>query len=110
MIALQWYNNSNWEPLYTEKVTEDDNNVYFKSKTPGFSSFAITENTVGLSGNGTQVGANLKNPEIGGKAATNASANNSKAEEARKIAKVLMAISLPLFLIFVQYFVVKKKL
>ena len=52
----------------------------------------------------------MKNPEIGGKAATNASANNSKAEEARKIAKVLMAISLPLFLIFVQYFVVKKKL
>lgn len=40
--TLQWYNND-WEPLYTEKVGEDNNYAYFESKTPGFSSFAITE-------------------------------------------------------------------
>ena len=44
LVTLQWYNNS-WEPLYTEKVGEDNNYVYFKSGTPGFSFFAITEYT-----------------------------------------------------------------
>ncbi len=44
LITLQWYNKS-WVPLNTKKVGEDNNYVYFKSKTPGFSSFAITENT-----------------------------------------------------------------
>jgi|GEM_PF-973155 len=44
LITLQWYNKS-WEPLDTKKVGEDNNYVYFKSKTPGFSCFAITENT-----------------------------------------------------------------
>jgi PGF-pre-PGF domain-containing protein len=42
MITLQRYNNT-WEPLYTEKVGEDNNFIYFQSKTPGFSFFAITE-------------------------------------------------------------------
>jgi hypothetical protein len=44
MITLQRYNNS-WEPLYTEKVGEDNNSIYFQSKTPGFYFFAITEYT-----------------------------------------------------------------
>lgn len=44
-IILQWYNES-WEPLDTEKVTEDKNYVYFKSKTSGFSCFAITNYSV----------------------------------------------------------------
>jgi PGF-pre-PGF domain-containing protein len=44
LVTLQWYNNS-WESLYTEKVGEDNNYVYFKSGTPGFSCFAITEYT-----------------------------------------------------------------
>jgi len=39
LITLQWYNNS-WGTLYTQKVGEDDNYVYFESKTPGFSLFA----------------------------------------------------------------------
>jgi PGF-pre-PGF domain-containing protein len=110
LIALQWYNNSNWEPLHTEKVAEDDNQVYFKSQTPGFSSFAITENTLGANKSGSQVVANSKNLQIKGKEAKNESAKNSKADEARKVAKVLMPVLLLLFLIFVQYFVVKKKL
>jgi PGF-pre-PGF domain-containing protein len=42
MITLQRYNNS-WEPLYTDKVGEDNNSIYFQSKTPGFYFFAITE-------------------------------------------------------------------
>ncbi len=46
LVTLQWYNNNNnWESLYTEKVGEDNNYVYFKSGTPGFSCFAITEYT-----------------------------------------------------------------
>ena len=53
LITLQWYNNS-WEPLYTEKVGEDNNYAYFKSKTPGFSSFAITEYIGELDKNGIE--------------------------------------------------------
>jgi PGF-pre-PGF domain-containing protein len=41
-ITLQRYNNS-WETLYTEKVREDKNYIYFQSNTPGFYFFAITE-------------------------------------------------------------------
>ena len=42
LITLQWYDKG-WQPLYTEKVREDENYVYFKAETPGFSFFAITE-------------------------------------------------------------------
>ncbi len=34
---------NNWQSLNTEKVREDENYVYFKAETPGYSSFAITE-------------------------------------------------------------------
>jgi PGF-pre-PGF domain-containing protein len=105
LITLNWYNKS-WEPLYTEKVGEGNNYVYFNSKTPGFSMFAITGTT--------QVGAKLQDtlgsPAGSGNASINGSAKKSKAEEARGMAKLLMAISLPLFLIFVGYLLVKKKL
>ncbi|WP_054865212.1 PGF-pre-PGF domain-containing protein [Methanosarcina barkeri] len=43
-VVLQRYD-SDWQPLYTEKVGEDDNYIYFKSETPGYSFFAITEYT-----------------------------------------------------------------
>ena len=115
-VTIQLYNKSNtsWEPLYTEKTGEDNNYMYFKSTTPGFSSFAITTYTGVLDKNGTQVGAKLQDTLTGlagaGKVGLNGSANNSKAQEARSAAKMLMAISLPLFLIFVGYLVVKKKL
>ena len=115
-VTLQWYNKSNtsWEPLYTEKTGEDNNYMYFKSTTPGFSSFAITKYTGELEKNGTQVGAKLQDTLTGlggaGKVGLNGSANNSKAQEARSAAKILMAISLPLFLIFVGYLVIKKKI
>ena len=98
LITLQWYNNS-WEPLYTEKVGEDNNYAYFKSKTPGFSSFAITEYIGELDKNGI---------EGSRKVARNGSVNNIKAEQARSAAKILMAISLPMTL--VGFFVVRKRL
>jgi PGF-pre-PGF domain-containing protein len=115
-VTLQLYNKSNtsWEPLYTEKTGEDNNYMYFKSTTPGFSSFAITTYTGVLDKNGTQVGAKLQDTLTGlegaGKVGLNGSANKSKAQEARSAAKMLMAISLPLFLLFVGYLVVKKKI
>ena len=115
-VTLQLYNKSNtsWEPLYTEKTGEDNNYMYFKSTTPGFSSFAITTYTGVLEKNGTQVGAKLQDTLTGlegaGKVGLNGSANNSKAQEARSAAKILMAISLPLFLIFIGYLVIKKKI
>jgi len=54
LVTLQWYNNS-WKPLYTEKVGEGNNYLYFKSKTPGFSFFAITEYTEEVDKKGTQI-------------------------------------------------------
>jgi hypothetical protein len=104
LITLQWYNND-WEPLYTEKVGEDNNYAYFESKTPGFSSFAITENTV-QNGNKdeilgeNQIQATLKN--IG--------AQNGLIKNPMRVARIIMAISLPLFIIIAGYFVVRKKL
>ena len=101
LITLQWYNNS-WETLHTEKIGEDNNYAYFESKTPGFSLFAITEYKVELDKNGTDGSR---------KAAINGSLNNSRdsrGEQARGAAKVLMAIFLPLTL--AGYFVVRKKI
>ena len=115
-VTLQLYNKSNtsWEPLYTKKTGEDNNYMYFKSTTPSFSSFAITTYTGVLEKNGTQVGAKLQDTLTGlegaGKVGLNGSANNSKAQEARSAAKILIAISLPLFLIFIGYLVIKKKI
>jgi PGF-pre-PGF domain-containing protein len=113
LVILQWYNKS-WKPLYTEKVGEDNNYDYFKSKTPGFSFFAITENTGEVSKSGVQIGAKLPNTpgrlESIGKGDKSISGNKNKAQEVREGAKTLMALSLPIFLIFVGYLVVKKKI
>ena len=114
LVTLQRYNQS-WEPLYTEKVGEDNNYSYFTSKTPGFSFFAITAYTGEADKNETQIGAKLQDILVGslegtGKVALNGSENKSKAQEAREVAKTLMAIILPLFLICVGYLVVKKKI
>jgi PGF-pre-PGF domain-containing protein len=114
-IILQWYN-KDWEPLDTEKVKEDTDYVYFKSKTPGFSCFAITnystdkEKISGSSGLAEEEVLRNWNGE------TNTSTLNRSAETDGIIkspmgkAKILMAISLPLFLILVEYFVMKKKI
>ncbi len=114
LVTLQRYNKS-WEPLYTEKVGEDNNYSYFTSKTPGYSFFAITASAGEANKNETQIGAKLQDTLLGslesaGKAAINESGNKSKAQEAREVAKTLMAIVLPLFLICVGYLVLKKKI
>jgi len=40
-VRLLRYNNGEWEELTTTIVTEDDDYVYYKATTPGFSTFAI---------------------------------------------------------------------
>jgi PGF-pre-PGF domain-containing protein/uncharacterized repeat protein (TIGR01451 family) len=114
LVTLQWYNKS-WEPLYTKKVGEDDNYSYFNSTVPGYSFFAITEYTEKTDKDGTQIGAKLQDTFLGGleskgKEALNNSGNNSKAQEARGAAKIVMAVTLPLFLLFVAYLVFKKRI
>ncbi len=115
-IILQWYN-KDWEQLDTEKVKEDTDYVYFKSKTPGFSCFAITsystdKKTISGSSGLAEEEEVLKNWY----GETNTSTFNGSAETDGTIknpmgkAKILMAISLPLFLILVEYFVMKKKI
>ena len=111
LIALQRYNKS-WEALYTEKVGEDNSYSYFKSKTPGFSFFAITY-TGKVGENGTQIDSKL--PNIGslegaGKKAIDKSGNKINAQDVRDAAKKLIAISLPVFLILAGYLVIKKKI
>ncbi|HEY3360798.1 MAG TPA: CARDB domain-containing protein [Methanosarcina sp.] len=114
LVTLQWYDKS-WQSLYTEKVKEDQNYVYFKSKTPGFSYFAITaynidaKNKLEASGQG-EIKETLKNLEDEVKTNIfNESAERDDKNPMRK-AKILMAISLPLFMIFVEYFILKKKI
>jgi PGF-pre-PGF domain-containing protein len=103
LVTLQRYDKG-WQPLYTEKVKEDNNYAYFKSKTPGFSCFAITEYTA----NEKNI---LKAQDEGKTSSLNGSAEgNGKIKNPMRGAKILMAISMPLFLIFVEYFVLKKKI
>ncbi len=114
-MILQWYNEG-WEPLETEKVKEDTDYVYFKAKTSGFSCFAITS----YSKDTEKIarGSGLAEEEVlrDWNGETNTSTFNGSAETNGMIknpmgkAKILMAISLPLFLILVEYFVMKKKI
>jgi len=41
-IQMNRYNNGSWDTLVTSLIYQDDNNLFFKSETPGFSSFAVT--------------------------------------------------------------------
>jgi PGF-pre-PGF domain-containing protein len=41
-IVLNRYNDKKWNELQTTLLNEDENNLYFKAETPGFSPFAIT--------------------------------------------------------------------
>lgn len=116
LITLQWYDKG-WQLLDTEKVKEDKNYVYFKSKTPGFSCFAITECKVDekrnleLSGQMETQGT-LKNwqGEVVTSVFNESADKDSKNENPMRNAKILVAISLPLFMILVEYFILKKKI
>jgi PGF-pre-PGF domain-containing protein len=105
LVTLQLYNKG-WEPLYTEKVREDNYYSYFKSKTPSFSFFAITY-TGEASENGSLIG--LKLPSIGEKVIVK-SGTKLDSQDVRDKAKTLMAIALPAFLMLVGYLVIKKKI
>jgi PGF-pre-PGF domain-containing protein len=41
-ITLNRYSDGKWDPLETDLIDEDPNSLYFESKTPGFSQFAVT--------------------------------------------------------------------
>ena len=41
-ITLNRYSGGKWDPLETDLIDEDQNSLYFESKTPGFSQFAVT--------------------------------------------------------------------
>ena len=41
-ITLNRYSDEKWNPLETDLIDEDQNSLYFESKTPGFSQFAVT--------------------------------------------------------------------
>ena len=111
LITLQRYNKK-WEPLYTEKVEEDNDYIYFKSKTPEFTFFAITYKAE-TNGNGTQIDSNM--PKIGSLAGTGnknigSSGKKYNPKDVRDASKKLMAIALPGFLILVGYLMIKKRI
>jgi PGF-pre-PGF domain-containing protein len=104
MVTLQRYDKE-WQPLSTEKVGEDKNYVYFKAKTPGYSFFAITEYTE-QNGNSNGIPAEDKITET----LKNLGAGNSIIKYPMRAARIIMAISLPLFMIIAGYCVLKKKI
>jgi PGF-pre-PGF domain-containing protein len=115
-IALLWYDGK-WKPLSTEKTGEDENYVYFRAKISGYSCFAISEytgeeGTVEESADGEGVQETLRSWGREGNVLLNSSAEKEDGMEKKPIgiAKVLLAISLPIFMVLVEYFVLKKKI
>jgi PGF-pre-PGF domain-containing protein len=112
-VTLLWYD-SKWKPLSTEKTGEDKDYVYFRAKTTAYSCFAISEYTgeEGTVEAGEGIQETLRSWEDGGKAILNSSAEKEGGIEKNPmgVAKILLAISLPLFMILVEYFVLKKKI
>jgi clumping factor A len=104
LVTLQRYD-EDWQPLYTEKVGEDENYVYYKAETPGYSFFAITEYS--WSGNKEEIKGIDKLHEI---LSGNAGKGNSRIKNPMGAARTLMAISLPLFMLLVGYCILKKKI
>ncbi|HII02849.1 TPA: PGF-pre-PGF domain-containing protein [Methanosarcinaceae archaeon] len=116
LITLLRYDKK-WNPLETEKMGENEQYIYFKAKTPGFSPFAITEYT-------GEEEETIEDPEgelkgvpsslggLGEDGVVNGSAEiEENAEEKKPVGmkKVLVAISLPIFMILVQFLVLKKR-
>jgi len=113
-ITLLWYD-SKWQPLSTKKIGEDKNYVYFRAKTTAYSCFAISEYTGEegtVSGDEEGIQETLRSWDGEGKAIMNSSAEkeNGITKNPMGVAKILLAISLPLFMILVEYFVLKKKI
>ncbi|MDI9394061.1 MAG: CARDB domain-containing protein [Euryarchaeota archaeon] len=115
-ITLLWYD-SKWKPLRTEKTDEDDDYSYFRAETPSYSCFAISEYTgeeriVEESSDERGIQETLRSWEGEGKAILNSSAEREAGVIKKPMgkAKILLAISLPLFMILVEYFILKKKI
>ena len=104
-ITLLWYD-SKWQPLSTEKTGEDKEYVYFRAKTPAYSCFAISEYTGEESDEGIQ--ETQRSWSSDGKAILDKEGGMIK--KPMGVAKILLAISLPMFMILVEYFVLKKKI
>jgi clumping factor A len=104
LVTLQRYDKE-WESLSTKTVGEDENYVYFEAKTPGYSSFAITE-YAGQNENKNEILSGNKIQET----LKNLGAGNGMIKNPMKAARILMAISLPLFMILVGYCILKKKI
>ncbi len=116
LITLLRYD-KNWNPLNTEKMGEDEQYIYFKAATPGFSPFAITEYTgeeeeaieepeEDIKGVLSELG------EFGESGVVNVSAEkeeNSEEEKSTGKTKMIVAISLPIFMILVEMLVLKKR-
>ena len=101
-VTLQRYDkDEDWMPLDTKKTGEDEKYVYFESQTPGYSFFAITDYNVTEEKQETQIQKTLRT--LTGK-------DNGIAEGPMKVAKVFIAIALPLFMIIAGYSVLKKKI
>jgi len=47
-IALNRYHENNWERLTTQEVDEDNDYVYYEAISPGFTTFAVTGEEVGV--------------------------------------------------------------
>ena len=113
LVTLQLYDKG-WQPLHTEKVREDDNYVYFKAETPGYSSFAITEYSGQEEKEEIRGAEKIQEMLLGdeGKATLNGSAGkgNSRIKNPMGVARILITISLPLFMIVVGYCMLKKKI
>ncbi|WP_292375967.1 PGF-pre-PGF domain-containing protein, partial [Methanosarcina sp. UBA411] len=110
-VILQRYDEE-WQPLNTEKTGEDENYVYFKSETPGYSSFAITEYTgqtvKEVSGAG-KIKETLRSLGSGG-SLNGDTEKNSKIKNPMGAARIFMALSLPLFMLLIGYCILKKKI
>lgn len=112
-VTLLWYD-SKWKSLSTEKIGEDEDYVYFRAKTTAYSCFAISEYTgeEGTVEAGEGIQETLRSWEGTGKAILNSSAEKEGSMEKKPmgVAKILLAVSLPLFMILVEYFILKKKI
>jgi clumping factor A len=103
LITLQMYDKG-WQPLPTGKTGEDENYVYYEANVSSYSCFAITEYTGqnGTLGNFRGVGNEVT--------ASNAKEKKGPIENPMGLAKILMSVSLPLFLSIVGYCIIKKKI
>jgi PGF-pre-PGF domain-containing protein len=107
-IQMNRYNNGSWDTLVTSLIDQDDNNLYFKSETPGFSSFAVTGKSkpIGSAGEEGMVSDQTTVEESSTDTDTSTT-DNISTEEKTGIPAPGMFISLLILLIAVQF--IRKK-